>query len=178
MDQWFHYSKALGINKILNKAIFRTVCSAEFHNLLGKSIYVPNENLLGDIPNGISFFTKIRKACLRKVDGAITVKDQSHYKNTGEFYKSIATETGLDARYERGFSLGASLDATTKSVSGSKRDVSGTSLNLATKAYEQQMKPKCLYNARMHERILMDYKNLPKKISRPWHKSSWRDYHR
>ena len=161
-----------------NKTIFLTVCSAEFHTLLGKSIYVPKEDLLGDIPNGISFFKEVPGECLRKVNLATTVKDQSHYKNTGEFYKSIATETGLDAKYEGGFSLGASLDATTKSVSGSKRDVSGTSLNLATKAYEQQMKPNCLYSTEMGSRILSDYGKLPEKISTPWHKSSWRDYQR
>ncbi|XP_028406201.1 DELTA-alicitoxin-Pse2a-like [Dendronephthya gigantea] len=156
-----------------------TVCSAEFHTLLGKSIYVPREDLLGDIPNGISFFKEIKtEECLRKVNLATTIKDQSFYKNTGEFYKSIATETGLEAKYEGGFSLGASVDATTKSVSGSKREVSGTSLNLATKAFEQQMKPNCLYNTEMHSRLLSDFESLPERISTPWHKSSWRDYQR
>jgi hypothetical protein len=146
--------------------------------LLGKSIYVPREDLLGDIPNGISFYTKIPDACKRKVNLATTTKDQSFYKNTGEFYKSIATETGLDAKYEGHFSLGASLDVTTKSVSGSKREVSGTSLNLATKAYEEQVKPNCLYNTEKHSRLVKDFSALQKKIATPWHKSSWTDYQR
>ena len=109
---------------------------------------------------------------------AANIKDQSFYKNTGELYKSIATETGLDAKYERHFSLRTSLDTTTKSISGSKREVSGTSLNLATKAFEQQLKPNCLYETEMDSRITRDFSALQKKIATPWHKSSWRDYQR
>ncbi len=146
--------------------------------MLGKAIYVPREDLLGDIPNGISFFKKFSDTCLRKVNLATTTKDQSFYKNTGEFYKSIATESGLDAKYEGHFSLGASLDVTTKSVSGSKREVSGTSLNLATKAFEEQLKPNCLYDTEMDSRIVSDFSALEKKIATPWHKSSWRNYQR
>jgi hypothetical protein len=146
--------------------------------LLGKAIYLPKVDLLGDIPNGASFFKKFPETCLRKVTLAITTKDQSFYKNTGEFYKSIATETGLEAKYEGHFSLGASLDATTKSVSGSKREVSGTSLNLATKAYEQQLKPNCLYDTEMDSRVVRDFSALQKKIATPWHKSSWSNYQR
>jgi hypothetical protein len=158
---------------------FRSVCSAEFHGILiGKSIYIPKENLLGDIPNGISFFKQIPNECLRIVSLATTTKDQSFYKNTGEFYKSIATETGLDAKYEGHFSLGASLDVTTKSVSGSKREVSGTSLKLRTKAYEYQLKPNCLYNTEMHSKVVKHFSALKTKIALPWHKSSWRDYQR
>ena len=173
-----HVSPRLLVN--LNIFSF-TVCSEaehHFHTLLGKSIYVPREDLLGDIPNGISFYTEIPDECKRKVNLATTTKDQSFYKNTGEFYKSIATETGLDAKYEGHFSLGASLDVTTKSVSGSKREVSGTSLNLATKAYEEQVKPNCLYNAEKNSRLVRDLSALQKKIASPWHKSSWRDYQR
>ena len=154
------------------------VCSAEFHALLGKAIYVPKEDLLGDIPNGISFFANAPDDCMRKIDLATTIKDQSFYKNTGEFYKSIATETNLEAKYEGHFTLGASLDVTTKSVSGSKRKVSGTSLNLATKAYEQQFKPNCLYEVEKHSRVLQDFANLKAKVASPWYKSSWRDYQR
>ena len=115
--------------------------------------------------------------CLRKVDLATTVKDQSFYKNTGEFYKSIATQTSLKANYESHFTLGFSLDATTKTVSGSKREISGTSLNLATKSYELQFLPNCLYETTVHDRVIADFSRLDVEISEPWYKVSWRDYH-
>jgi hypothetical protein len=88
------------------------------------------------------------------------VKDQSFYKNTGEFYKSIATQTNLKANYESHFSLGFTLDATTKTVSGSKREVSGTSLNLATKSYELQFLPNCLYETALQDRVMADFARL------------------
>ena len=160
------------------------MCSAEYfhsyftHTLLGKAIYLPKENLLGSIPNGISFFKDIPLKCLRTVILAANVKDQSFYKNTEELYKKIATETGLDPKYEGHFLLGASLDITTQGVSGSKREVTGTSLNLASKAFEQQLKPNCLYETEIYSRIGHDFSTLQKKITAPWHKSSWRDYQR
>ena len=159
---------------------YSPVCSTEYDPkaLLGKAIYLPKEDLLGDIPNGISFFYEIPNECLRKVNLQITKKDQSFYKDTGEFYKSVSTETKLDAIYEGSFTLGATLDATTKSVSGSKREVSGTSLNLATKAYEHQLVPDCWYQSKLHSRLIKDFSALQKKITSPWLKTSWRKYER
>lgn len=125
-------------------------------------------NIINEIPN----------ECLRKVSLHITNKDQSFYKNTGEFYKSVATETNLDAKYEGSFTLGATLDVTTKSVSGSKREVSGTSLNLVTKGYEQQLKPDCWYQTKLHSRLVRDVLALEKKITSPWLRTSWRKYER
>ena len=146
-------------------------CMAEeeedVHSILGTAIYIPEEDLLGSIPNGITFFKDIPDNCVRKVDTATTVKDQSYYKNTAQFYKSIATETNLKASYERSFSLGFTLDATTKHVSGSNRSVSGTSLNLATKAYELQLIPNCLYETAVQQRVLDDFARFETKISKP-----------
>ena len=131
-----------------------------FQSILGKAIYIPDEDLLGSIPNGISFFKEVPERCLRRVELATTVKDQSFYKNTGELYKSIATQTNLKANYESHFSLGFTLDATTKTVSGSKREVSGTSLNLATKSYELQFLPNCLYETDLQDRVMADFAKL------------------
>ena len=133
--------------------------------------------MLGNIPNGISFFKNIPLKCLRTVILAANVKDQSFYKNTEELYKKIITETGLDAKYEGHFLLGASLDTTTQGVSGSKREVNGTSLNLSTKAFEQQLIPNCLYETEIYSRITRDFSAL-QKITAPWYKSSWIDYQR
>ena len=158
--------------------MFLVVSSEEnFHTILGKAIYVPEEDLLGSIPNGISFFTDVNDRCQRKIKMATTVKDQSFYQTTEEFYKSVATETNLKAGYESSFSLGFTLDVTTKSVSGSKRDVSGTSINLATKSFEQQFLPNCLYETALHSRVISDFARLPTRIGSPWYKSSWRAYH-
>ena len=101
---------------------------------------------------------------------ATTVKDQSFYKNTGEFYKSIATQTNLKANYESSFSLGFTLDATTKTVSGSKREISGTSLNLATKSYELQFLPNCLYENAVQDRIMTDFAQLGKYLNKNYTK--------
>ena len=149
----------------------------DYHTILGKAIYIPEEDLLGSIPNGISFFKDIEDRCQRKLDIATTVKDQTYYKNTAEFYKSVGTETNLKAGYEGAFSLGLTLDVTTKTISGSKREVSGTSINLATKSFVQQFLPGCMYESSLHSRLVADFTALPSQIKNPWYKSSWRQYH-
>ena len=103
---------------------------------------------------------KCPKHCLRRINLATTVKDQTFYKNTAEFYKSIETQNNLKANYESHFSLGFTLDATTNTVSGGKREVSGTSLNLATKTYEQQVLPNCLYETPLQDRVMADFARL------------------
>ena len=148
----------------------------DFHAILGKAIYVPEEDLLGSIPNGISFFADVKDSCQRKLDMATTEKDQTFYRNTADFYKSVATETNLKAGYEGAFSLGLTLDVTTKSVSGGSRDVSGTSISLATKSFVQQLKPYCLYGSSLASLVAADFAALPTQIKNPWYKSSWRDY--
>jgi hypothetical protein len=144
--------------------------------LLGKSIYVPTADLLGAIPNGITFLKNISKECYNKIKRQKMVKDQSFYRNTGQFYKSIATTTNLHAGYESKFTLGFTLDAATKSISGNNRKVSGTSLKIVSKNYELQFKPNCLYESDLQERVLNDFAALQTSISMPWYKDSWRDY--
>lgn len=148
----------------------------DYEALLGKSIYVPTVDLLGAIPNGITFLKNVSKKCYRKMKHKTTVKDQSFYKNTGQFYKSVATKTNLHGGYESQFTLGFTLDATTKSVSGSNRKVSGTSLNLVTKSFEVQFLSNCLYESELEGRVLNDFAALKTEISKPWFKDSWRNY--
>ena len=148
----------------------------DYHKILGKAIYVPKEDLLGSIPNGISFFEEVEDSCQRTLRIATTEKDQTFYRNTADFYKSVATETNLKAGYEGAFSLGLTLDVTTKSLSKSSRDVSGTSISLATKSFIQQFKPYCLYRSSLSSLVAVDFAALPTQIKNPWYKSSWRHY--
>ena len=82
----------------------------------------------------------------------------------------------LKAEVSKLFSLGATLDATTKSVSGNNRSVSGTSLNIGRKDFDLQFSPNCLYNTNLQDRVLEDFASLPIEISKPWFKDSWREY--
>ncbi|CAB4027734.1 Hypothetical predicted protein [Paramuricea clavata] len=144
--------------------------------LLGKSIYIPNEDLLGSIPNGITFFEGISTECTSKMENPTLIKGQSFHRNTEIFFKSIAAETNLKAEVAKVFSLGFTLDATTKSVSGNKRSVSGTSLNIARKDFDLQFASTCLYDTNLQDRVLEDFASLPIEISKPWFKDSWREY--
>jgi hypothetical protein len=149
---------------------------ADENVFLGKSIYIPNEDLLGSIPNGIIFFDGLSPDCLGKVENPTLIKGHTYYQNTENFFKSIAAEMNLKAEQSKLFSLGATLEATTKSVSGNKRSVSGTSLNIARKDFDIQFSSNCLYNTNMQDRVLEDFSSLPTEISKPWFKDSWREY--
>jgi hypothetical protein len=47
----------------------------------------------------------------------------------------------LNAKQAKLFFLGATLDTITKSVSGDKRSISGTSLKIGQKDFHQQLSP-------------------------------------
>ena len=156
--------------------LFPPTGSANENLLLGKSIYVPNEDLLGSIPSGIYFFDEVSIDCVEKIANPTLIKDQSFYHDTESLLKSIATQTGLRMEVTKLFSLGASLDATTKSVSSSDRSVSGTSLNIAKKDFDVQFASKCLHESKLQDGILDDFVNLPLEVAQPWFKESWLEY--
>lgn len=144
--------------------------------MLGKSIYIPEEDLLGSIPNGIVFFEEIPVECFGKAENPTLLKSDSFYQNTENFFKSVATELNLNAQVTKIFSLGTTLDATTKSIGGDHHAVNGASLKIATKHFDTQLSSVCLYETNIQTRVLDDFSELPSSIGQPWFKESWREY--
>ncbi|XP_029181532.2 DELTA-thalatoxin-Avl2a-like [Acropora millepora] len=143
---------------------------------LGQSIYVPNTDLLGSVPNGIHPFSLIQEHCIQNQSLHKSVRNTNYFRDTEALYGSIATTIGLQGNFETDFSFGFTLDATTKSISGAKRDVSGLSLELKEKAYILLLSKDCLLQATPSPQFMYNFQSLSSKISKPWLAESWREY--
>lgn len=143
---------------------------------LGKSIYLPDTDLLGSAPNGIPLFSSLSASCTQNQSLHKSTRNTAYYKDTQALYSNIATTSGLQANFESDFSLGFTLDATTKSISGEQRAVSGLSLHLTEKAYILLQSKECLLQGTPSLQFIDDFQRLSSNISNPWLLESWREY--
>ena len=143
---------------------------------LGQSIYVPDTDLLGSVPNGIHPFSFIQAQCIQNQSLHKSVRSTNYFRDTEALYNSIATTNGLQSNFETDFTFGFTLDVTTKSISGEKRDVSGLSLDLKEKAYILMPSKDCLLQGTPSPQFMDDFQSLSSNISNPWLAESWREY--
>lgn len=99
------------------------------------------------------------------------------YKSTKTFYSMIGTSSSLSTKLQSDFTLGLTLDVNTKSISGSRRSVTGNSLLIMAQTYQTLIHKDCLQNPNMLSRdFLSDFQQLPTNISKPWMGSDWSPY--
>ena len=115
---------------------------------LGESIYVPEKDLLGSIPNGYQVFASLPPSCIQKKAVHIDTEDEEAYSDTASFYSMISTATGMDASFRKDFTMGTTLDITTQRISSAKRTVGGSSLQMAGKSFQNvlsaSLPPSCI----------------------------------
>lgn len=143
---------------------------------LGQSIYVPDTDVVGSVPNGIHPFSLIQEHCIQNQSLHKSVRNTNYYRDTAALYTSIATTSGLQANFQTDFSFGFTLDVITKSISSTKRDVSGLSLDLKEKANILLLSKDCLLQGTPSPQFMNDFQNLASSISKPWLVESWREY--
>ena len=143
---------------------------------LTESIYVPEKDLLGAIPNGVHIFNEIPPKCILQKNDSTSVRHDEYFSNTATFYSSIGTSTGLKGTYEADFTLGVTLDATTKSISAGERTVSGNSLKMATKPFTKFVDLDCINAGVLTPGVLAAFDKLEDVVQKPWLTESWRSY--
>jgi hypothetical protein len=165
---------------MLTALIFFTTlgcCFAQNETIgLGQGIFVPETDLLGSIPNGIHVFESLQSSCIEKVPLNQSVRYDNYIRDTSSLYTSISTSTGMKASYEADFTMGFTLDVTTKSISSTKRTVSGDSLRLAAKSFQQYVSSNCLLRGTLLKEFVEDFQALNSTINKPWMPESWRMY--
>lgn len=163
---------------LVSLALVGSSCQAadDVTYLLGQSIYVPQTDLLGSAPNGAHPFLSVQASCMQNQPLHKSVRNTDYYKDTRALYSSIGTATGLQGNFQTDFSFGFTLDVTTKSISGAKRDVSGLSLELTEKAYILLLSKDCLLKGTPSPDFLDDFQRLSSNIIKPWLSESWREY--
>ena len=156
-----------------------TVESEKAHNALGRGIQLPQFNILGELDEtGTTVFAELPEYCFQASQQPITKREFTYYKNTETFYSIMSTSAKVDASLQGDYSMGFTLDTSTKAVSGSSRNISGTSLIIMASTNKILLNADCYRRAEFDGRFMEDLNNLPRHIEKPAQRSSWRLYER
>ena len=92
------------------------------------------------------------------------------------FTVAISTQTSLSVDLQEAFTMGATLDATTKSISENKRMVSGVTLDIHSTKSVEYLEATCAHQLILNDNVRKSFEKLPKIIKELWLKSSWVEY--
>ena len=113
---------------------------------IGQSYYLPTTDILGEELIGGPTVLTIATNCLVCGKSEIVDDDSTFFKDTGVFYSSITEDYSLGAQLKRDFTLGFTLDQTTRGISEKNRTIKGSTLDVLSKAGHCVVKSECIYN--------------------------------
>ena len=135
---------------------------------VGQSYYLATTDLLGEELTIGETILILDDGCLSCAESKIVADSSTYFNDTESFYSSIAEDYNLGAQLKRDFTLGFTLDQTTKSISESKRSIKGSTLDVLSKVRHCVVKPECIYN-KDHQSLTPEFKKifeaLPKDTS-------------
>ena len=165
------------INLLFLVFIFSQVEVQAKHDPLGRGISLYKKNVLLDqMFDGSTIFAKLPEHCYQTYDISSLGKFQQSYSNTKQLYQSTIREAELSLSMAKDFTLGATLDGITKSVSETKREVSGMSLNIFSLTKRHLIKKDCMNEGSLVQHLKEAYESLPKSINQPWLPREWQPY--
>ena len=143
---------------------------------IGAGFYIPEKDLLGqDLVGGRSAYKNVDQckntSPTHNIDTA-----QTSYTSTTEFYSAVTTDTSISGSLQSDFTLGATLQATSKSVAGNTNRVKGFTYQSYSKVSIDYLDPKCLEGLDLDDTLTKKFESLPKDVSRPSEKNSWVEY--
>jgi len=148
---------------------------------VGQVYYLATTDLLGEelIGGATVLILNNTQDCFVCNKSEIIDDDSSYFENTEAFYSSIAESSNLGAALKRDFTLGFTLDQTTRSISQSNRTVKGSTLNVLSKVGHCVVKPECIFDESYHtlsQHFVSEFENLPRSIELPGGKLNFTAY--
>ena len=142
-------------------------------SVIGQSFYIPLIDLNAEeLHGGVQVFSQIDD-CIGEEPFLQTKRQNSFFKDTESFYSSISSESSISAKFRSDFTMGVTLDVTTKSISGRSRNITGmtyTDMSLTKQAFLQSQ---CLEIPKLNGDLLSRFERLPSSISKPWSHTGW-----
>lgn len=144
---------------------------------IGAGIYVPGRDLLGgNLLGGRTIYEGIEQ-CIRSTTTIPTIKIHTRrYENTASFYQSVTTETSISGELQGDFTMGVTLEATTKNVAGSTKRVSGFTYKAYSQASVDYQDAKCVEGLSLDDGLIQSFESLPTTIENVQNKNSWIEY--
>ena len=148
----------------------RVADAKDVHPPVGQSYYLAKTDILGEelIGGADVLILNGTKDCFVCNKSEIVDDSSTHFSDTESFYSSIAESYNLGAQLKRDFTLGVTLDATTRSISKTDRTIKGSTLNVLSKIGHCIVKPECIYDESYHtlsQHLLSVFEGLPRILT-------------
>ena len=149
----------------------RTVPGIEADNdteELGKGIYLPKTNLLGDFQEDeASVFSSFPQDCFIKQPKRRISINVNYYKSSKAFFSKVAVGADLDASLESTYTLGVTLNSFAQKVDSKESTVSGVSLDIRSLTTKIIVRKDCLQERALNKKFTKDLELLPLTIEKP-----------
>ena len=158
--------------------ITKIKAQSEWKSPLGKGFFLPKEEIGAPRLGGRSIFKDISDSCFRKTDESSTTNDRTLFQDTETFYRSLATDSSLSVELEGKYTMGATLNAKTKSMSRGEVDVTGTSIDIWNHVSTAIIEKDCIAGSQIQlsDDFMLNLNALP-NITKPERETSWVLYH-
>ena len=173
----FHTLAGTMILLVLSIVFFLHGATAIHDSGLGQSFYLPNYDLNSEsLQGGFPIFEPLPEECLKTTNMFTVESKTAYYEDTATFYKSLSSTFSLSADVENDFTMGATLDGSTNSISGSTRTVKGLTLQVYSTASKDYLISSCLRRGTLSQSVSKNFENLSPTIEKPWTDAEWAPY--
>ena len=144
---------------------------------VGQSFYLPNHDLnSASLQGGFPIFESLQEECFKQSNEHTVDSNTAYYENTATFYNSLSSTFSLSADLENDFTMGATLDGSTNSISGSSRTVKGLTLQVYSRASKDYLISTCSHHGTLSSSVSQDFEKLSPTIKKPWIDAEWAPY--
>ena len=154
--------------------------NSQVTDIIGKSFDLRKTEIRGDHTGGRMLFEKVESTanCYKEQRSLLYKSQSSYYRNNEEFYKTLATDSGIDVRLMGVYTMGYSLNIKTKSLSGGQVNVTGASVEEFNRSSISFFDQNCYKGekAELKKEVVESFDALPIKIKDPEKELSWRRY--
>ena len=145
---------------------------------VGKGFYLPDKDIFSPLLGGNDIFKKIDGSCYKWKEQGITLKERSAYENTHTFYHKISSNSHLSVDLVGKYTMGATLNVKTQSISSGETNIKGESLNIGTYVNASYIDESCFKSSesQLTDDLISMFDSLPLTITNPWLLTSWQHY--
>ena len=160
--------------KLTNESV---PCSSVMGNVF-TSQYLHDTDIYNPTMKGMKIFKPFPNSCFKSQELRITKTKVDNYINSKSFYHKVASDTKVDLSIADRFTMGATLNVKTESLSAGKKDVMGSSIEILTHTRSISLDENCYKSSSssLTNDVLEAFDALPEIISKPWLGRSWLQY--
>jgi len=143
---------------------------------MGYGFFLPKHDMLGQLTGGAKIFNNLDPSCIVTIPNNKLRRETTFYSNTQSFFSAIATRTGVSAELKGPYTMGATFNAKSNSISSSEYEASGASLKMYSHVNDEVLSANCVNTLDLNPNLKAAFEALPLEVKNPHYRSSWYEY--